>query len=176
MANRAGVTEQRRRVNWVVRIIEIGLVAAIAVCRSAAVHAIRMAERASSGHMGSGQRIAGLGIMIETRGRPSGRRVTDRAGEAEGRRSMDGIGRAGEIVMMAGVAGRGSAAVPLAVTIQTVQAGVSAGQGEIGLAVIESAFVPTARVMAVFAGGGIILGDVIFSPFVIRTMAGIAEC
>jgi len=113
--------------------------------------------------------------MIKARWRPGRRIMADGASEAEGGRGMNGIVRAGEIVMMAGVASRWRAGVPLAVAVQTVQAGVSAGQGEIGLTVIESAFIPIAGSMAVFAGGGIILGDVIFSPFVIRPMAGIAE-
>ena len=88
---------------------------------------------------------------------------------------MNGIDRAGEIVVMAGIAGRRRAGVSLAVAIQTIQAGVSAGQGEIGLIVIESAFIPTAGIMAVFTGRGIILGDVIFRLFVVLLVTGIAE-
>ena len=88
---------------------------------------------------------------------------------------MDGIRRASEIIMMAGVAFRRRAAISLAMASQTIQADVSAGQGEIGLIVIESAFIPTAGSMAVFTGRGIILGDVIFRLFVVLLVAGIAE-
>jgi len=104
MTNCAGVAERRRRVNRVVRVIEIGLMAAVAVCRRTAVHAVGMAESAGCGCMSPGQRIAGLRAMIKARGRPGGRIVAFRADEAEGRRRVDGIGRAAEIVMMAGVA------------------------------------------------------------------------
>ena len=101
--------------------------------------------------------------------------MADSAGETERGRGMNGIYSAGEIVVVAGVALGRRAAIPLAVTIQTIQFGVSAGQGEIGLAVIEASFIPIAGSMAVFAGRGIILGDVIFRLFVVLLMTGIAE-
>jgi len=90
---------------------------------------------------------------------------------------MDGIRRSGEIIMMAGVAGRRRAAVPLAVAFQTAQAGVSAGQREAGLIVIKADFTPTARDMTHFAGGRIAFRHVIGigGSFEILIMAGVAE-
>ena len=121
------------------------------------VGTIRMAGGATGRNVRSGQWIARLGGMIEARGRPGRCVVAFRAGETERRRCVNRIVRPGEIIMMAGVAGRRRAGVPLAVTIQTTQFRVSAGQREIGLTMVESAFIPIARGMTVFAGGGIIL-------------------
>ena len=101
--------------------------------------------------------------------------MADRANEAEGGRGVDGIGRAGEIIVMAGVAGRGRAGVSLAVASQAAQAGVSAGQGEIGLTMVEASRIPVAGVMAIFTSRWVALGDVIFGSFIIRLVARIAE-
>jgi len=104
VADRAGVAERRRRVNRVVRIIEIGLMTAVAVCRRAAVHAIRMAGCACRGYVSAGQWIVGLRAMVEARRRPGRRIVADRAGVAERRRRVNRVIRIIEIGLMTAVA------------------------------------------------------------------------
>jgi len=135
-----------------------------------------MAVRASGSDMGPRQRIIGLGTVIEARRRPGGRIVAFRAGEAEGRRGMDGIGCASEIFMMAGVAVRRRAGVPLAVTFLATHIHMSAGQWEITQIMVEAGVIPSAGAMAHFAGGRKVAGHMIGigRSFVILLMAGIA--
>ena len=101
--------------------------AGIAERRRPGISSVRMAGGATGRDMSSGQWIARLGSVIEARGRPSGGIMADRTNEAERRRRVNRVVRPGEIIMMAGIAGRGRAGVPLAVAFQTARARMRAG-------------------------------------------------
>ncbi len=128
--------------------LEILLMAGVAERRSAGINPIHMAGSAIGGHVRSCQRIAGLLIVVEGRRRPGRRRMADRADEIKRRRSVKGIVRPSVIILMAGIAIRGRAAVPCAVAILAVQAYMSARQGKVGLIMIKAGVIPGTGGMA----------------------------
>ena len=176
VAIRAGVAEGRRGVNRI-GVVIIALMTAIAICRRAAVHTIRMAGCAGGGDVSAGQRVAGLSVVIKARWRPGSGVVANSAGETERGRGMNGIYCAGEIVVVAGVAFGRRAAVPLAVASYAIQADVGTRQGEGSQIVIKADFVPTARDMTHFATGWIAIGDMIGigGSFKFLLVAGVTE-
>ena len=103
--------------------------------------------------------------------------MADGAGGAERGRRVDRVGRPAEIGLVTGVAIRRGAGVALAVASLTIQRGVSAGQREIRLVMIEGHFTPIGRIMADVALVRIVIGDVIGirGALIILLMAGVAE-
>lgn len=65
VADRADVAERRRCVDRVGRVVEISLMARVTIRRCAGVLPVGMTESAGERHVSSGQRIAGLRVMIE---------------------------------------------------------------------------------------------------------------
>lgn len=133
------------------RPVVVGLVARITVGGNGRVIAIDMAGGTSDGRVCAGQREHR--VMVKRRGRPGHRGVAESAVGGEACRDVIGIGGAGEILGVAGIAvERNRGVVVIDVALRARHGNVRPGQGELGGIVIETRSGPVGGAMAGFAG------------------------
>lgn len=134
---------------WIVRGVEVCLVAPVAGGGQSCVVVIRVALSAGYGGMGAGERERG-GVVIEGRGIPTACRMAERAIRWEPSRDVIGIGRPGEVRLVAGIAGRRRIhVVVVGVALNTGQRGMHTRQRVVCIErVIKLGIEPIRRAMA----------------------------
>ena len=120
---------------WVIRVVEIILMAGEAIGRSAGV-SISMALEAVHTHVTSGQR-EGCVIMLEVSWGPGRFCMTRDTVCRELRVNMVGVGGVIEVILMTGEAISRSAGVSISMALEAVHTHVSSGQREGGVIMLE---------------------------------------
>jgi len=139
---------------WIIRAGEVGLMAAITVCRECRVVVVGVARGTGNGGVRAGKRERSV-VVIEGRRGPAAGGVTDRAVSREAGRDVIWVGGSGEVFLVAAVTTcRQSCVVIVYVARGTSHCGVCAGERKRRVAVIESGRRPCRGVVTRDAGGG----------------------